>query len=127
MPGKSPEQALYDAVFAISLQLGYDTYDDTPADVPYPFVYIGEQSYQESRTKSGPYGTIQQTVHIYGLYSNRSGVTAMERRIKDACRRIGNKDGYYFIYRDATGQMIKDVSTSDVLWHNVMDLEFRYN
>ncbi|SDB96386.1 DUF3168 domain-containing protein [Shouchella lonarensis] len=124
---KTSGQALYDAVYKASLRLGYNTYDVAPPDASYPFVYIGEQFNQDGQTKSGVYGTVQQTIHVYGLYKDRRLIADMGERLKRACAQISNSDGYYFMYRNASGQMVKDDTTSDILWHNILELEFRYN
>ena len=69
----TPNHDLFRKLFALP-NLRVDTYDYLPdADTQYPFVYIGE--YNGSDTPNNDlYGTVRQTVHIYGTRKNRSKI-----------------------------------------------------
>lgn len=125
---KSPQQQIFDAVFLASLRLGYRTYDYLPAkDVGYPFVYIGEQSDQDRRTKTFICGNVQQTIHIYHLIENRRGLTDMMDALKVELRKIKRTENFYVTYKNISAQTMQDNSTPQPLWHGVIEVEFTFN
>lgn len=128
MVEKSRSQELFDAVYSMSLRLGYDTYDYVPGGkVPYPFVFVGEQFEQEQRTKSGTYAIVQQTIHVYHYYEQRRDLTNMVDGLKKELRQLRRSGPFYFAFKNATGRTITDNSTSDTLLHAVLEIEFRIN
>ncbi|MED4083871.1 hypothetical protein P4637_03205 [Halalkalibacterium halodurans] len=125
---KSPQQVIFDAVYAASLRLGYATYDYLPAkDTAYPFVYVGEQFDQDLQTKTNIYGRVQQTVHIYHNYRRRRELTAMMDALKVEFRSLKESEGFYITCRNINAQTIIDTSTPDVLLHGIIEVEFQFN
>lgn len=125
---KSPQQQIFDAVFLASLRLNYRTYDYLPAkDVGYPFVYIGEQSDQDKRTKTSIYGNVQQTIHIYHLIENRRDLTGMMDALKVELRKLKRTENFYVRCKKITAQTIQDTTTPQALWHGIIEAEFTFN
>lgn len=125
---KSPQQQLFDAVFAASLGLGYQTFDYLPANkVSYPFVFLGEQSDQDRRNKSIIYGDIQQTIHIYHDYKKRRELTTMMDKLKVECRKLKHTENFNVTCKHITSQTIPDNSTAERLWHGIIEAEFTFN
>lgn len=125
---KSPQQSVYDAVFATSLNLGYSTYPYLPAkDVTYPFVFVGEQFDQDIPTKSVIYGLVNQTIHIYHTYKKRRELTDMMNTLKREFRKLKKAGNYYLAVRNINAQTMIDNSTGEPLLHGIIEIEFRFN
>jgi hypothetical protein len=125
---KSPQQSIYDAVFATSLNLGYSTYPYLPAkDVAYPFVFVGEQFDQDIPTKSVIYGLVNQTIHIYHTYKKRRELTDMMNTLKREFRKLKKAGNYYLAVRNINAQTMIDNSTGEPLLHGIIEIEFRFN
>lgn len=125
---KSPQQAIFDVVFSICLDLGYDTYNYLPPeDAGLPFVYVGEQFDQDLVTKDTVYGNVQQRIHIYGDLNDRIAVSTMVNEIRQGVRRLRRADGFCITVIDANAQMgIEDVSGQQ-LTRGLLEVEFRFN
>src|SRR5699024_22242 len=124
---KSPQQQIFDKVFMESMSLGYPTFDFLPPDnQKLPFVYIGEQFDQDRRTKGLLYADVQQTLHVYGDYRKRRQVTDMVDNLKAAIRKIKHTDNFYIKINNITSQMITDDSTSQRLWHGIIEVDLTF-
>jgi hypothetical protein len=125
---KSPQQQIFDAVFATSLKLGYDTYDYLPANqVAYPFVYVGEQFDQDQRTKTSLYGRVQQTIHFYHSYRKRRELTTMMDAFKTACRQLKRTENFLLAVKGINSRTLIDNSTSETLLHGIVEVEFQFH
>jgi hypothetical protein len=125
---KSPEQEIFDAIFSTCLNLGYRTYDYLPPNgTQYPFVYIGEVFQQDRHTKSGLFGDIQVTVHIYNDRKKRKETTTMRDTIKNELYKLKRAGSINVMLKRGTGQILIDNSTSEPLLHGILELEFTYN
>lgn len=125
---KSPQQSIYDAVFATSLNLGYSTYPYLPAkDVAYPFVFVGEQFDQDLETKTSVYGLVTQTIHIYHTYRERRELTDMMNALKREIRKLKRAENYRVAVRNINAQTMIDNSTGEPLLHGIIEVEFRFN
>lgn len=123
---KSPEQAIHDAIFAISLQLGYQTYNYRPGnETIYPFVFVGEIFEQSRRTKSNLFGDYQVTVHIYANdpKRDRMKVTTMQNNIKHAFYQLKRVNSYQVIPKRHNGQIITENSTGSSFIHGILELD----
>lgn len=125
---KSPQQQIFDACFKVSLALGYSTFDYLPAkDASYPFVFIGEQFDQDRATKSGIYGRVQQTIHVYGDYKKRKQVTDMMDAIKHDLRALKRTESFYINIKGINARTIPDNSTAQSLVHGIVEIDFHFN
>jgi hypothetical protein len=124
---KSPTQAIFDEIYKISANLGYDTYTQTPNTVGYPFVFIGEQFDTPNETKSWyEVGTVRTTVHLYGDENQRKKITEMARMIKRQCKLLRTANVYTVAYQSCYIQLADDKSTSQLLRHGILDITFQY-
>lgn len=124
---KSPEQELYDAIFQTCLNLGYRTYDYLPPDgTQYPFVFIGEIFQQDRHTKSGLFGDIQVTVHVYNNYKERRETTTMRDNIKQSLYRLKQAGSINVILKEGTGQIFIDGTGTEPKLHGILELDFTY-
>lgn len=125
---KSANQAVFDEVFKISQELGYNTYYYLPEDVPYPFVYIGEQISTPMNVKSdkAQLGNSNVTIHFYGELKNRNLISSMIQNLELKLKKIREADAYSVRFFDAKNQLIQDKSSAITLWHGILDSEFTY-
>ena len=121
----TPNHDLFRKLFALS-DLSVDTYDYLPnADAQYPFVYIGE--YNGSDTPNNDlYGTVRQTVHIYGTRKNRSKIDNVSAYLENTVKYF--KEGYEYNFNHLTTdkQVIADNTDVQPLLHVVLDITFSY-
>lgn len=124
----SPQLQIYNAIYAISSNRGYDTFDYLPANkVDYPFVFVGEQSDQDLLTKTVVYGRVQQTIHIYGTIRQRRQVATMIDQIRHDCRLLTKTTNFNITLIGANGQIMNDNSAAEPLLHGILELEFTFN
>lgn len=121
----TPNHDLFRKLFSLS-DLRVDTYDYLPnADAKYPFVYIGE--YNGSDTPNNDlYGTVRQTVHIYGTRKNRSKIDNISAYLENTVKHF--KEGYEYNFNHLTTdkQVIADNTDVQPLLHIVLDITFSY-
>lgn len=123
---KTPDQAIFDAVFLLSMQLGYKTYNYLPGkEAPYPFVYVGEVFEQSRRTKLNLFGDYQLTVHIYAddPQRDRNTVSKMINNIKNGFYQFKHANGHQIIPKRHNNQIINDNSTGVTLIHGILELD----
>lgn len=120
----SPEQRIYSKVRKICADLfGEDNvFDYLPGDVPYPFVYIGDQFSQNIREhKDGLNKDIQLVIHVWhDDWKQRGLVTGMIRDIEQAIAREFGTDGETHSMTFTT-----DRTTNVPLMHATIDVDIR--
>lgn len=125
---KSPQQAIYDALFQVSLSLGYSTYPFLPAkDATYPFVYVGEQFDNDRNTKTLVYGDVTTRLHLYHDYRKRSELTGMMDNLKHEIRKLRYADGFSLNIKRINAQTLLDTSTPDPLYHGIIEVAITFN
>lgn len=125
---KSPQQQVYDAIFKVSLALGYKTYPFLPAkDAALPFVFIGEQFDQDRATKSVIYGRVQQRIHIYHSVQRRGDLTGMMDNLKREIRKLSHTENFYVSVKHITAQTLLDTSTAETLLHGMLEVDIQFH
>lgn len=121
----TPNHDLFRKLFALS-DLRVDTYDYLPnADAQYPFVYIGE--YNGSDTPNNDlYGTVRQTVHIYGTRKDRSKIDNVSAYLENTVKHFKEGHEYNFNHLTTDKQVIADNTDVQPLLHVVLDITFSY-
>ena len=116
---------MFRKLFAL-FDLRVDTYDYLPnADAQYPFVYIGE--YNGSDTPNNDlYGSVRQTVHIYGTRKNRSKIDNISAYLENTVKHFKEGYEYNFNHRTTEKQVIADNTDVQPLLHIVLDFTFNY-
>ncbi|WP_438467806.1 hypothetical protein [Streptococcus pluranimalium] len=121
----TPNHALFRRLFGLSA-VRLDTYDYVPdAHTKYPFAYIGEQGTTEASNKD-LFGTVRQTVHIYGLRTDRTNIDDISAYIQSEARRIKDGYDYHLSYETVTKQLIPDNTDVQPLLHVVLDFSFTF-
>ncbi|MEQ9763258.1 hypothetical protein ABPS01_01030 [Streptococcus sp. ZJ151] len=122
----TPNHALFRRLFGIC-SVRVSTFDYLPnAESKYPFVYIGEQGNVEAENHD-LYGTVRQTVHIYGLRKDRANLDDIQAYILSESRRITNGYEYHLNYKTVNTQLLPDNTDVQPLLHYVLDFSFSYN
>lgn len=120
----SPEQRIYSKVRKICTDLFGEgnVFDYLPGDVPYPFVYIGDQFSQNIREhKDGLNKNIQIVIHVWhDNWKQRGRVTEMIRDIEQAITREFGADG------ETHNMTFTTDRTTDVpLMHATIDVDIK--
>ncbi|MFU2205247.1 hypothetical protein [Streptococcus pluranimalium] len=121
----TPNHALFRRLFSLSA-IRVDTYDYVPdAQTKYPFAYIGEQNATEA-SNNDLFGSVRQTVHIYGLRTDRANLDDISAYIQNEARRITDGYDYHLSYETVTKQLIPDNTDVQPLLHIVLDFTFTF-
>ena len=109
---------------------GYSVYDGTlpPDGTPYPFIYLGDFSQDETENKSAVMGTVNATIHIWSnTPKNRGTVSAMISDVKAVCRGIEHTDNHAWLCRNTTQMIIPDNTTNTPLLHGVVQVVYKFS
>lgn len=121
----TPNHALFRQLFSIS-QKRCETYDYIPdAGTAYPFVYLGEQNGSE-KPASDLYGSVRQTVHLYGLRTDRAKLDDISAYLESEAKGIRQGYGYHLAHRSTSRQTIADNTDIQPLLHMVLDFTFEF-
>ena len=125
----SPQQEIFTAVKTVCINLGYNTYDYLPMEnVPYPFVFVGEDSSMDIPNKTAIHGTYFLTIHVYhNDYKKRGTTSTIMMNIKHALRELNHTQSFYIPINKISDQIVTDNTTNAPLLHGVIDVEFYFN
>ncbi|MBU5370532.1 phage capsid protein [Enterococcus avium] len=126
---KSPQQIVFDELFKLSLDLGYETYDDKPlSNAKYPFVEFEYAQQIESSIKLARKGIVPISFSVWGSQKKRNEVSTMAGSLFDAALKGFSKEGYFFtLNRSVSSITIQtDTSTNTKLYRGLIELEFQF-
>ena len=139
----SPHLEIFNTIFRLSSDLGYDTYESLPmGDVKYPFVYIGEQLDTDQVTKGWLIGELLQTVHIYSDHKTRGDLNRMTIVLRQALYNLTETSRTFQVkdvednlhdkrisiqVRHIAGQILKETSPTTNLSHAVLDITIKFS
>lgn len=119
------EHAVFRALFALC-QKKLATYDYLPdGETAYPFAYVGEHSGSDGGNKD-LVGRVRQSVHLYGLRTDRSRLEGLVAYFLVGARAIRQQGAYQLLYEGLTRQTIPDHSDVQPLLHLVLDFTYTY-
>lgn len=126
-----PYQEIFNAVFKICLDSGFDTVTELPnpsdgQDLSRFFVYVGEQYGQDEYNKSAVFGTVNQTIHVYGPIDNRINILNTLEEILYKLRRLTRTQHYYLRISNTSQRINKDTSTAVTMWHGLIDVGIKF-
>ena len=121
----SASQLIYDKLFEISEELGYDTYDFLPPEnTSYPFVVVQSTQLRVNPTKTLLLGDIDVYIDIYGDESSRREVANIGTNLIVAATKVNIK-GVRPLCSSTDYSIIQDQSTAVPLWHGRLFLTFK--
>lgn len=125
---KSPQQQLFDHLFLMSLNLGYETYMDLPPDgANYPFVYIGEQFTNDIANKTNVMGEVTQYIRIYGSNESRRQVTDLVNDLVREIRKLRHTDTFYVSVNALRQQVMVETVTPSKPIVGRIEIDFKFN
>lgn len=125
---KSPQQQIFDSLYALSLEQGNDTYDYLPpSEAKYPFVHIGEQFDNDTANKTNVSGELTQFIHVYNVHEKRMETTSILNNLKHAVREIRHTETFYISVRGVRQRLIVDSSTPTPLLKGMLEIDFKFN
>lgn len=125
---KSPQQAIFDACYSVSLKNGYSTYDYLPPNkTEYPIVIISEQFSNDEANKTSVAGYVTQRINVYNVHTKRSETTDMINNIRRDLRNIKKVEGYNVRINYMSDQLLIDNSTTTPLSRGFLEIEFKFN
>lgn len=111
--------------------LGYDVYDGflPPEGVPYPFVYIGDNSQSDTGYKANmETGTVTQTVHVWhNSPKERGTLSKIMQEVKAIAKNIERTKNYTWYVRNLNQRVIPDTTTDTPLLHGIVEIDFRFS
>lgn len=121
-------QQIYDTLFKLSLELGYDTYNHLPSSgAKYPFVHIGEQFSDDQANKTSITGKVTQYVRIYGSNDDRMLVTSMANNLVTGIRNIRHTDTFYISVKGLRQQVMTETVTASNPIVGRLEIDFKFN
>lgn len=124
----SPEQEVYNAIYDICGNLGYDVYEERPDDsATYPFVDLGEQFDQKTPTnKDRLFGNTQVTIHVWHTARKRGTFTEMIGNIEHEVWKLKSTPRFSLRINSVNKQFLTDNTTNVTLLHGVIEADIRY-
>lgn len=118
---------LFRYIYTVAQKVTDNTFDYLPnAQTKYPFIYIGEVFNNEAINLE-VYGGIVQTIHIYGLRTDRRKIDEWTSAILQELRNSKSYLNYNISYRKSTVRDLQDNTDVQPLIHRVLEVEFFYN
>lgn len=124
---KEPDQAIHDEVFSRLVEEGYTVYPFLPdVDVAYPFVVMGVTRTLPRATKSRLVGNVRLDIHVWNRVENRIWVSNTIGAIRAICGQITDVEGRKWLLQESNSEIVRDNSTDEVLYHGVLELNFKF-
>lgn len=124
---KEPDQAIHDEVFRCLIDTGYQVYTSLPSeDVVYPFVVMGLTRTLPRATKTRLIGDVRMDIHVWNVIDDRLWVSETIGAIRSICGQIRQTEGRQWFLKTSPSDIVKDTSTDEVLYHGILELQFRF-
>lgn len=124
---KEPDQAIHDEVFRCLIDAGYQVYTSLPSeDVVYPFVVMGLTRTLPRATKTRLIGDVRMDIHVWNVIDDRLWVSETIGAIRAICGQVKQVSGRQWLLIDSPSDIVKDNSTDEVLYHGILELQFRF-
>ncbi|MCO4638360.1 hypothetical protein Si034_01306 [Streptococcus infantarius subsp. infantarius] len=129
MLNKQPDQQIHDELIKRSFKLGLPAFPFLPDDnEPYPFMVVAYTQIIPTPTKSRLIGEVSAQVDVWGSKDDRKLVSDWIGKLMEAFSEIHEIDGRkWFMDLTSSTQIIKDNSTSELLYHGILDLKFKFH
>lgn len=118
---------LFRYIYSVSQSITENTFDYLPdSTAKYPFVFIGEVFNTEVNNLE-IYGDISQTIHIYGLRTDRKTIDDWTSKMLQELRSRKSILNYNISYKNSSIRDIPDNTDVQPLIHRVLEVDFFYN
>lgn len=108
----------------------YAIYDGAlpPDGTPYPFIYLADSQQLDEANKSGVFGRVSQSIHVWHNDPRRRGtVSKMLLYIKRICRELHHTANFGWFVVDVSQRILPDSTTKQPLVHGVLEIEFKFS
>lgn len=124
-----PQQELFMALRNAFMALGLCVFDGALPDAktPYPFVYLGETTEDDTQTKSAYHGDVLQMVHIFNTYDKRGTTSKILLKLKHQAHQIEETPNFHWTLRGINMRILPDNTTSVPLQHGVLELRYHFS
>ncbi|MBF0747287.1 hypothetical protein IR073_06480 [Gemella sp. 19428wG2_WT2a] len=118
---------LFRYIYSVAQLITENTFDYLPdATAKYPFIYFGE-SFNNEANNVELYGEITQTVHIYGLRTDRKTLDDWSAKLLQELRNNKSFLNYKISYKKSSVRDLQDNTDVQPLIHRVLEVDFFYN
>lgn len=123
---KSFEQTFFDTLIKTLESQGVRIYPELPMrSVPYPFVSVGEVQMLPKSTSSTLLGKMFVTLDVWGERNQRKDISKIMEKTLQILRVVAVEGKRLCLNVNAVNsRILSDTSTTDILWHGVLQLEF---
>lgn len=129
MLNKQPDQQIHDELIKRSTLLGLPAFPFLPDDnEPYPFMVVAYTQIIPQPTKSRLIGEVAVQVDVWGSKDDRKLVSDWVGKLMEEfsnIRQINSRQ--WFMDLTSSTQIVKDNSTSELLYHGILDLKFKFH
>ena len=128
---KDPQQELFTALrqALVSEYKGmvFDGYLP-PEGTPYPFIYLANTELIDEQNKTGLFGRVTQTIHVYSDTPKKRGTFSdMLLAIKRIARSIEKTDSFAWYVRELNQIILPDDTTATPLMHGVLTITYQFS
>ena len=117
-------QALYDGIFQKCLDLGYNTFDYLPpTTTKYTLIYLIEVSVIQKPTKNIWLGEATITINVWGDGKDRKAITNI---MDDLIKNLREVEHFKIVPKEIYMRVLKDNTTSNTLWHGILELKYKF-
>lgn len=124
---KQPDQQIHDELMNRLGKNQFVVYPFLPPeDVSYPFIVMGVTRTLPRATKSFLVGRVRLDVHVWGIVENRKWVSDTLGEIREISGQINQIDTREWLLVSSVSEIVRDNSTNQVLYHGILELEYKF-
>ena len=127
-----PQQELFSQILVELLKLkekGWGVYDGQlpPDGTPYPFIYLADNTQDDTMYKNGVTGEVDQVIHVYhNNPKQRGAVSQMLTEIKKICLSV-KSNRYKWMLTQCTQRIMPDNTTKEPLLHGHLEVTYKFS
>lgn len=121
------EQQIFDGAIRLLKQSQITVYPELPMkEVQYPFINMGDVQILQKVTSSGTLGTVHVSFHVWGERKQRQKVSSVLSNVSKWMNVIQlERQKLILVDRGSSQRILSDSSTQTILWHGIVDLEYK--